>query len=503
MQPFRIPNPFHVKPSGFRESQPANEAFRNLDSHLTQRVRQQLFRFYHLNTFRNNITYYNFRKNLLHAQGGVSTRSQSKNPSNSARVDNQPPAPQDEKPTRAPKRSPGTTIELNHLLNRQLVAYNDASGLAFVLIKKELKRHYKFSIQDILYEYEISILHRNKLTPSILENTLNQALANTIKLLQTGYKKQEHEYSQFFVVMKDHADVQKRSNGQLSNQQVHVYNSGHYYLFQDAQKVANEILIQISAYFQSNKEFELDKGFYLSFTVVHATHEKHRQSKTTYVAPKKVGSKPGIMNRFNLKSNRKNFLEFPPLFQNKNLCLPAALLYAKMRAHYYQYLYYCELAKTDDSISTLFLEELNTNIYKICFLKVNNLHGKNSQYCQSVFDNLITNFLEKIGLNHNNGFDYTVDGHLMADFLHVQYYVYSRIGNRKIYQYPQERDVSRPPVFLYYEDYNNQPMGHINLILKLTFFNHFYYCPFCNKRVLHNQALHYCNNACKACRFYK
>ena len=63
--------------------------------------------------------------------------------------------------------------------------------------------------------------------------------------------------------------------------------------------------------------------------------------------------------------------------------------------------------------------------------------------------------------------------------------------------------MSRPPVFLYYEDYNNQPMGHINLILKLTFFNHFYYCPFCNKRVLHNQALHYCHNVCKACRFYK
>ena len=462
---------------------------RKLDSDLLLNLQKDIFRFYNVIPRQNKLKYYHYRKNLLNLQGGVSTRSQEKRANEEYR--------------QTQKRSNVASINLNPLLNKQLVAYDQSSGLAFVLIKKEMKRHFKFTIQDILYEYEISVQNRSLLTPALLELKLNEAIRNTILLIQKGYKKRENEYSQFFVIMKDHADVQKTSGSQLTYQQVHVYNSGHYYLFQDAQKTADDILVQISSYFQSNKEFELEKGFYLSFTVVHTMHETHRKSKNSYEAPKKVGGGSLIFNRYNLKSNRNFFLNMPPQFNEKKWCLPACLLYAKMRAHYNQYLYYCEKAQNDNSITQEFLDRLNNNIYKNCFLKINNLYGKNSIYCQKTFYVLVQDLLKKLNMASKSGFDYTTEGHTIADFLNVQYYIYSRIGNKKIYQYPVQRDISRPSVILYYEDYANEPIGHISLILKMTFFDHSYYCPYCNKRVLHNQALHYCHNVCKACRSYK
>ena len=101
-------------------------------------------------------------------------------------------------------------------------------------------------------------------------------------------------------------------------------------------------------------------------------------------------------------------------------------------------------------------------------------------------------------------FDLYEDGPVLADALKLQIYVYEKVGNKKIFQYPEERDLSRPTVLLFYQNGNGaSASGHVGLILAKSFFNGHFQCPFCNKNVGYREKLHYCQNTCYACKGFK
>ena len=136
--------------------------------------------------------------------------------------------------------------------------------------------------------------------------------------------------------------------------------------------------------------------------------------------------------------------------------------------------------------------------------KLNKFNGKRETYSTKILLKETKALLQSLNLDMKRNFDLYEDGPVLADFLNLQIYVYEKKGNKKIYQYPQDRDLGRPTVLLYYEPgKSSSSMGHIGLILAKSFFNGHFQCPYCNKNVGYREKLHYCQNTCYACKGFK
>ena len=502
-----------------------------------------------------------------------------------------------------------------------LVAENDELALYVKLVG--LKRMTRFNVQDLLYHFEIEKkVPDENVTLTGFAQVLEKGLGKAVSLIQELYEGSKEDYVQMFVVFQDYG---KSKKGEGKNSEpLFTFNSGHYLLWQEASKISASIWAKLSTYFQSNKNFEIDQGFYFSITVVHSSHASARQKNPVrYKAPLSVGgnadsSSSGdewsdysessesesddeslrrsessddetegeesvsekseneessddpdwnsgdtdnnqkgqhekrvlrprntsprrsvnnprneemsesyissddaeisseqeeeeeemspLLKNFNLNVASSNYFEVPKSISKRKWCLPATLLYAKARV---QKNLFDKLERKLKKMGTLSTREqkqyndLLTCPYKTLFRKLNKFNGARQSYSSKILMHETKKLLVSLNLQERKSFDVYTDGTQIADYLQVQFYLYDKMGKKKIYEYPEKRDLSRPSVLLFYESSKNGSIGHVGLILAKSFFNGHFQCPFCDKNVGYRQTSHYCENTCFACKGFK
>ena len=367
-----------------------------------------------------------------------------------------------------------------------------------------LKRSETFRLQDHLYEFKLDIPPNFEFILESFLAFLLEGFTNAFKRLQSQYEEKSDEYAEVFVVFKD-TNIKDRQGEETENSSnlEHVYNSGHYYLFQDASEIAKEMLDRMGKYFQSNKQFILDDGFYLSMTVVHFKHSTHRaRNIPNYSPPKTVGA----LTDYHFQKSSHNYFEVPSKFSEKKWCLPGCLLFAKCRFQKLSWQYLKNLGPKRTVFQEKEFLNLENDYYRLLFYKIQKLSDSSPQRrfaAEKTFLEETVKMLRFLNLENRKNFEYDTDGQIFADFLRLQIYVYKRQGNHKVYQYPEKRDISRPSCLLYYyEPKGKEEIGHIGLILKNNFFKNAYECCYCNKRLSHCQKIHKCQNSCRSCRGY-
>ena len=371
---------------------------------------------------------------------------------------------------------------------------------------KKIQRSEIFRIQDHLFEFSIGVPSNYEFNAEEVQTLLESGIAFAIKDLQTQYKDQEEQYSQLFVVFRDR--VYKKQVGNDDEEEagdLHVYNSGHYALWQDPNAISTEIMNELSTYFQSNKQFKLNKGFYLSLTVVHVNHERHRQQNyQSYKPPKQVGGylRDDFLKSYGLSVNNRNYYEVPEELSNQGLCLPTCLLVSFCRGQDQSYKFLKKRTVRTPHQEAL-LKKLETCPYRKLALKINKLKSKTRRsYSLNLLHGSVKKLLRENNLENCTNFRIPIEGVQLAEHLGLQLFVYSRIGNKKIYQWPEKRDVKRISTMLYYQEFLDEPRAHPSLIYAKTFFKQNSECQHCGKTITHKGNYHRCQSTCFACRGY-
>ena len=218
--------------------------------------------------------------------------------------------------------------------NKIVVAENNELKL-FVKLDA-LKRMTKFNVQDLLYKFDFEKKKPDEdITVLSVTDILEKGLAKTLEIIQNIYSDQKEDLLQLFVVFQDYGQGKESSDPASDPSTIFTFNSGRYDLWQDATKMSKHIWAKLSTYFQSNKEFSIERGFYFSMTNLHAHHTAlHKQKPYKYRPSIVVGSNPqnkSILANYGLGISNQNYFEVPKIFSRQKMCLPATLIYAKAR----------------------------------------------------------------------------------------------------------------------------------------------------------------------------
>ena len=401
-----------------------------------------------------------------------------------------------------------------------LVAFDKNTELRFYLTNRELKRSKDFNIQKVLFEFSVQT-HPSKALPiNVVQRCVTQAVANGLRRIQTMYTERPGITSTVFAVITDTDRKLKHGSGKDKIKpgddvvigQTHATQTGRYRLWDNADETAEKMLENLAAYMRSNASFNIRFGFYMSLTVVH-THDKVFHSNDGNVVGARTES--SFLSDYGLRKTGRCTYETPK--ELENMCLPVSLLFGYCNALQNSYRILTtkkkQLLVLNEDEQTC-LDKLNESTYRKLFSRIqrtaydtnaavqNANENRKQAYALRQLKSALNELLVKTGLQNCTSFNYADEGVKIADYLKLQFCVYSRVGNKMIFKYPQQKNMSLPVIMLYYQTYSNKKVGHISLILKLTFFEHKYICPFCNKSVLHQQKRHWCENSCKACKGY-
>ena len=407
-----------------------------------------------------------------------------------------------------------------------LVAYDRATQLRFYLTSRELERSKDFNIQRVVFEFSVQAHPTKPIPVHVVQRCVTQAVANGLRHIQKMYTVKPGWTSRVFAVITDSDRKLKNGSGtdkihsgdEVVMGQTHATRTGNYRLFDNPDETAKEMLENLAAYMRSNASFNIRFGFYMSLTVVHTRDKDHQASDDDEdIVRNNAGARTeaSFLTDYGLTKTGRSTYEPPN--ELDNMCLPVSILYGYCHALHSSYR---KLINKKKKIQTLPLDEQNAldeltastyrklydkiqrTIYDIEDEKQNAREKTKRVYALKQLKTALKHLLQQTNLQSCATFDYQKEGAIIADYLKVQFYVYSRIGNKLVYKYPHERDISRPTIMLYYQQYPNKVIGHISLILCKSFFDHKFYCPYCNKSVLHRQKRHWCANSCRACRGY-